>query len=208
MNIYTKALTLLLICCSAWFAGCTRKVFVESAWGDGVPHNLSYSRLLVVGLSENINGRCDFEQFLATQLRSDSVAAITSCSVIPLNDPLTIEGIEKAIVENQVDAIVVTILESGKADATSGGKNDTRGGVIYKATGYGMGYYGGYYGRYGMPTSVTYVEQQGVASITTIDLAGTLSTRVFETADATMVYELVVDASKLESRDSAFAEIS
>jgi hypothetical protein len=212
MNIYTNTIALFLILSSVWLAGCERQVRVESSWQDNVPHNQSFTRILVVGISPDANIRCEFEHFLATQLRSESVAVILSCSKMSINDPLTIESIDKVVAEEQADAVLATILVASHIEAKEGGTNETRGDAYYKATGtgYATGYYGGYYGggfgRYGVP--VTYVEFQTAPPITTINGAVDITTKLFETSGGTQVYELITTAHDLHSRDQALAMVT
>jgi hypothetical protein len=212
MNILAKnALLLLLAVSTLWLAGCERNVRVASSWQENVPRSLSFSRILVVGVSPDPNVRCDFEYSMASHLRSESVTAIPSCNTMPINDPLTIESIDKAVAAEQADAVLATILVASNVGAKDGGMNETRGDAYYKATGtgYGSGYYGGYYGgfgRYGVP--VTYVEFRTAAPITTVVGEVDIATRLFETSDGALIYELLVNARDLQSRQSAIAAIT
>ena len=66
MNIYAKlTAALFLILSIAMLAGCERHVRIDSSWQEGVPRDQSFKRILVVGVSPNANGRCDFEHFMA-----------------------------------------------------------------------------------------------------------------------------------------------
>ena len=211
MNKYTNKITLILVLSAAWLGGCERQVRIESSWQENVPHNQSYKRILVVGISPDANIRCEFEHFLATQLRSESVVPILSCSTMSINDPLTLESIDKSVADEQADAVLATILVASKIGAKDGGMNETRGDAYYKAvgTGYSSGYggwYGGGYGRYGVP--VTYVEFQTAPPITTVNGAVNIVTRLFETSGGTQVYEMLTTAHDLQSRDQALAKIT
>jgi len=210
MHIHTKNIVaLIIVFSSAWLAGCERNIRVDAAWQDDVPRNQSFSKLLVVGVSPDPNTRCEFEHFMATQLRSEFVAAVPSCNTMPINDPLTIESIDKAVAAEQADAVLATILVASNIGAKDGGMNETRGDAYYKATGTGYGYYGGYYGgfgRYGVP--VTYVEFQTAAPITTVSGEVDIATRLFATSDGSLVYELITKAKDLQSRDQALATIT
>jgi len=210
MNIYAKSIALLLVLNAAWLAGCERQVRVESSWQENVPRDLSFKRILVVGISPNVNIRCDFEHFLATQIRSESVVAIPSCGKMSIKEPLTIESIDEAVKAEQADAVLATILVASNVHAKDGGMNETRGDAYYKATGTGYGsygpWYGGGFGRYGVP--VTYVEFQTAPPITTISGEVDIVTRLFEVSDGTMVYEMVTTAHDMQSRDSALAAVT
>jgi hypothetical protein len=208
MNIYTKTFTLALLFSSVWLSGCSQNISVRSSWQDNVSHNQSFKRILIVGVSPDANVRCDFEHFLATQVSSATVVATPSCNTMPINDPLTLESIDAAVIAEQSDAVLATILVASKIGAKEGGSNDTRGLAQYKAvgTGYGSSYYYGGYGRYGVP--VTYVEFKTAAPVTTIEGEVDIVSRLFETGGGTLVYEVTLNASDLYSRESAFAMIT
>ena len=207
----TLAGAMLAVFSAAWLVGCEQQVRVDGAWQENVPRDQTFTRILVIGVSPNVGVRCDFEQFMATQLRSASVKAIPSCSTMSINDPLTLESNDIAIAEHQADAVLATILVASNVEAKDGGKNETRGDAYYKATGtgYATPYYGGYYGgygRYGVP--VTYVEFQTAPPITTVSGKVDIATRLFATRDGTLVYELITTAHDLQSRDSALAGVT
>jgi len=82
--------------------------------------------------------------------------------------------------------VLATILVSKEFDVEDGGSRDTRGGAYYKAT--GSGYATGYYGAYGVP--VVYGEFQTAPSIMTMKGEVRITTKVFETRGATLVYTL------------------
>jgi hypothetical protein len=73
---------------------------------------------------------------------------------------------------------------------------DTRGGGSYKAT--DAGYATGYYGAYGVP--VIYGEFTTQASVLTMKGEVRVTTKVFETRNATVVYTLDTIARDIESR--------
>jgi hypothetical protein len=208
MNIYTKTIALFLVLSSAWLAGCEQHVRVDSAWQDNVPRDQTFTRILVVGVSPDVNARCDFEHFMATQLSSESVIAKSSCNFMPINDPLTIESIDKVVIEEQADAVFATMLVAKNVEAKEGGMNETRGSGDYKAigTGYGYGGYYGGYGRYGVP--VTYVDFQTTAPITTINGEVEILSRLYEVSEGVIVYELTTKANDLQSTDQGLAAIT
>jgi len=55
--------------------GCANQVSVNGAWQDDVPHNQSFKRVLVVGVTHDLNQRCAFEHFLAARVNSESTVA-------------------------------------------------------------------------------------------------------------------------------------
>ena len=203
MNTLVRAMVLLLGAVA--LAGCAQQVRVSGAWQDDVPRDRSFSRVLVVGVSPDYNQRCAFESVLALQIRSESTTVITSCRAMSSKDPLTLENIERVIAEHQVDAVLATFLVAAEIRGQEGGTNETRGETYYKATGIGYDYYG-YYGAYGMP--VIYGEFQTAPSIMTVQGQVEITTRLFDTADGTLVYELNTKARDLESREAGLAIIT
>jgi len=190
---------------AAWLLGCAPQTKVSGGWQDNTPRPQPFARVLIVGVTPNINQRCAFEYFLASRIQSDKTDAIRSCdAVADKYAPLTRESIDQAVAAQQADAVVATILVARQAGAKSGGDRDTRGGAYYKAT--DSGWATGYYGAYGVP--VLYGEFQTAPSITTVKGDVKVETKVYATHGATLVYTLQTSAKDLESRDEAFAVIT
>ena len=187
-------------------AGCAQQPTARGAWAEGVSGGRTYSRILVVGVSHNLKTRCAFERYLAAQIESEQTEAFTSCDSIDKDkrEPLTRESIEKAVADRQADAVVATALVASGLQGVQGGGRDTRGTAGYKAT--DAGWWDGYYGVYGVP--VVYGEFQSTAEITTIQADVTVSTRVFETGGASVVYTVETEAQRLESRAEALSAIT
>jgi hypothetical protein len=203
INTLVPAVVLLLSATA--LAGCAQQVRVTSDWQDNAPRDQPFSTVLVVGVSPDYNQRCAFESFLTLQIRSESTTAIASCRVMSQQDPLTLENIERVIAEHQIDAVLATFLVAAEIRGQEGGTSETRGDAYYKATDIGYGYYG-YFGAYGMP--VIYGEFRTAPSIMTVQGQVEITTRLFNTADATLVYELNTKAQDLESRESGLAIIT
>ena len=85
-----------------------------------------------------------------------------------------------------------------------GGSRETRGDAYYKAT--DMGYATGYYGVYGVP--VIYGEFQTAPTLTTMQGAVHVTSKLFETRGATVVYTMDTVARDLEARDSGLATLT
>lgn len=139
-NACIRAQLLCLVAVS--LAGCAQQVRIDSAWQDDPSREQLFKKMLVVGVSPDVNQRCAFEQFLAAENRNESVAAVPSCDAMSIREPLTLENIERAIAAHQVDSVLATRLVGTKLGANEGGTSDTRGGAYYKATdvGYATGY--------------------------------------------------------------------
>ncbi len=189
-------------------AGCARQmalgVDVDGTYTPGIARSGGFANILVVGVSPDVNQRCAFEQAMASNLRSDTVKATMSCSVMSTKEPITREGIEKAVATLGADAVLATSLVDSSARVKEGGSADARGGGYYKATGFGYDY--GYYGAYGVP--VVYGEFETAPSVFSISGTARLSSRLFETRGATLVYTVETKAKNLPSREMALAEIT
>ena len=168
----------------------------DGAWAEGAQKGRSFTRLLVVGVSPDINQRCAFEDSLAQALRSASVSADMSCTVIGAKEPLTREAVEKAVAAIQADAVVATRPLGGSAQVREGGTHETRGDSYYKATGYGLDY--GYWGAYGVP--VVYGEFHTAPAEYVFEGRGRVQTDVYEAGSAALVYSTQTEAERIESR--------
>ena len=185
-------------------SGCAQQARVSSAWQDNVSHKQSFAKVLVIGVSPDVNQRCRFEHFMVSRMRSEATTAIASCDAMTKREPLTREGVDLAVASIQADAVVATNLVARDWDAEKGGSRDTRGGAYYKAT--DAGYATGYYGAYGVP--VVYGEFQTTASVTTMQGEVQVGTRVYETRGATLIYTMETKAKGIESSDAGFATIA
>jgi hypothetical protein len=195
----------ILILGTAWLAGCAQQQAHSSgSWEANATHGQAFQKVLVVGVSPNVNARCAFERFLVSRIQSGSTTAISSCDVVAEKNPLTRESIEAAVASTQADAVVATILVSREWATKQGGSRDTRGSAQYKAT--DSGWATGYYGAYGVP--VVYGD---FATAPPIDVANgevTVMTKVFETRGPTLVYTMDTSAKGLESSDTTLAVVT
>ena len=190
---------------AALFAGFVQaRTTVKGAWQEGAPRKQSFSRVLVVGVSPNVNQRCAFEFFMASQLTSESVQAIPSCDAVKEKVPLTLESIEQAITAAQADAVLATSLVAREFEAKEGGSRDTRGNASYKAT--DAGFATGYYGVYGVP--VIYGEFATAPAFTIAQGEARVSSRFYQTRDKALIYTLETKATKLESTDAALHDFA
>lgn len=197
--------TMLCLLGAALFVGCAQaRTTVNGGWQEGAPRNQSFTRVLVVGVSPNVNQRCAFEFFMASQLTSESVQAIRSCDAVKEKNPLTLESIELAIAAAQADAVLATSLVSRDFAAQEGGSRDTRGNASYKAT--DAGFATGYYGVYGVP--VIYGEFTTAPAFTIAQGEARVSSRFYQTRDKALIYTLETKATKLESSDAALHDFA
>ncbi len=194
----------LLVVASAGLAGCGSQPKASGAWTEDAPRGQAFSRVLVVGVTPNINQRCPFERMLAGRINSTATAAFASCDVVTKKDPLTRESIEEAVAAKQADAVLATSLVSREWELAQGGTRDTRGGGMYKAT--DSGWATGWYGAYGVP--VVYGEFKTAPSALTVQGEIRLTSRLFETANAKLVYTMDTTAGAIESSDQAAHDLS
>ena len=190
-------------------AGCAQQTTqVKGEWQDGAPRKQSFTRVLIVGVSPDLNQRCRFEGFMASQLKSETVMPIRSCDAATKKEPLTLESIEQAVATAKADAVLSTSLISREFETKEGGSRDTRGSAMYKATdaGYATAY--GYYGVYGVP--VVYGEFETAPPFTTLQDEVRISSRFYETRNKTLLYTMDTHARNIESTptDVTLSEIA
>jgi len=191
----------------AALAGCaSQPVRINSEWAKDAPRDQVYSRVLVVAVSPDPKQRCPFEGFLANQIRSQATAAIPSCRAMTTKKELTRENVEQAIAEHKADAVLVTTLVAMHLKGEQGGTSESRGDYYFKATGFGYAY-DYWYGAYGVP--VYYGEFRTAPPLTNIEGEVDILTRLYETKNATAVYQMETRAKDLvESRAAGLTEIT
>lgn len=208
--VRSGAVLALLLALAVALTGCASRGKVTSSWAEGADHDQTFKRVLVVGVSPDLDARCNFERFLAARIRSEHTVAMTSCASVTKRSPLTRESIEEAVKSTQADAVVATILVSKEWHMKKGGDMDTRGGGGYKAVDSGWADYYGYYGVYGVP--VVYAEFQTAPSVTTLKTDAQVRTNVYSTRDAKLVYTMDTVVKGFEGRtqglDSATTPIA
>ena len=189
---------------AALLSGCAQQAQTKGDWQEGAQRKQAFTKVLIVGVSPDVNQRCQFEGFMASRLKSETVTAIRSCDAVTKKQPLTLESIEQAVASVQADAVLATLLVSRGHETKEGGSRDTRGSAMYKAT--DAGFAPGYYGVYGVP--VVYGEFETAAAITTLQNEVRVASRLYDTRDKSLIYTVDTRAGKLESTDVAFSEIA
>ena len=96
----------LLLLSAGWLAASPSHAAVTGEWSDNVSRDQSFSRVLVVGISEDFNQRCAFERVMASRIKSATTVAFVSCDVMPPKEPLTRESIEAAVAAKNADAVL------------------------------------------------------------------------------------------------------
>jgi hypothetical protein len=195
----------LVVASAALIAACAqRQARSDGSWAADAPHGQAFTRVLVVGVTPNVNSRCAFERFLASRIRSESTVAFSSCDVVTEKNPLTRESIEAAVASTQSDAVVATILVSRDWATKQGGSRDTRGSAQYKAT--DAGWATGYWGVYGVP--VVYGDFATAPPATVANGQVEVETKVFATSGPKLVYSIQTTAKGLESSDTSLAIVT
>jgi len=165
----------------AGLAGCAQPIRATGDWTEGATRPQTFKKLLVVGVSPDYNQRCNFEWVLATKMRSETVEAITSCSLMKADVQLSRESIEPVVRSLGADGVVATRLVTSAGRLKEGGTGDTRGSALYKASDSGYGYYG-------MP--VVYGDFEQTRPIIDLENTFEVTTQVYETRGASLVYSL------------------
>ena len=171
---------------------------VKGEWAENVPHDQSFARVLVVGISPDLNQRCAFERALASRLKNESTQAFVSCDVMPQKAELTREAIETAVAAKNADAVLATSLISQAWDTKEGATRDEQGFGVYKRV-------DSYYGVYG---TVVAADFHAAAPITSIQGEAHLTSKLYETRGATVVYTVDTKVRNVGSRGEALAEIT
>jgi len=182
---------------AGWLCASASYASVKVEWTDGVSRDQTFSRVLVVGISPDRNQRCRFERAMASSIRSADTVAVVSCDVMPADAPLTRENIEAALAAENADAVFATSLISAAWETEKGGTRDTRGLANYKPT-------DSYYGIYG---SVVAVDFRTTAPLTTVKGKAHVTSKLYETRGATVVYTMNTTIRDVQSTDEALAEV-
>ena len=188
-----------IVLSAGWLLAIPGHASTKGKWSDDVSRELSFSRILVVGISTDRNLRCGFERVMASMIRSTETAAIVSCDVIPQDTALSRESIEAALAEEDADAVLTTSLVTSSWASQEGGTRDTRGGGYYKATDIYYGLYGGTAVAFDFRTSDPITTVRGKVDVATL---------LYDTRDATLVYTLDTRVRDVKSTEDGLLAIS
>ena len=176
----------------------------DGGWAEDAARDLSFSRVLVVGVSPDVNQRCAFEDSMAQALQQLGTAAQSACAVLGSKEPLSRESVEKAIAATGADAVLATRPMGGSVGVREGGTHETRGAGYYKPTGFGYAY--DYWGPYGMP--VVYGEFQTAPAEFVLQGKAQVSSGLFQAGSAALVYSVDTEAARLESREQGLVTVT
>ena len=192
--------TLLFLCAAALSASVSASASVKGEWVDKAARGQTFSRIIVVGVSPNIDQRCPFERNLAQRIKSESPSTVVmaSCDVVAEKNPLTRESIEAAVAAQNADAVIATSLISKDWDVKQGNTYDSRGSAQYKAT-------DAYYGLYG---TVVAADFQTSAPVAMLNGAAHIVSKFYETKGKTVVYTLETSVKNVSSQEAGLIEIT
>ena len=176
----------------------------DGRWMEGVAAGQSFGRVLVVGVSPDVNQRCAFEDSMVQALQSQGVTADSTCSVLGISEPLTRESVERGVASFGADAVLATRPLGSSVQVKEGGTIETRGDAYYKATDFG--YATDYWGVYGVP--VVYGEFQTAPAEFYLQGAVRVVSALYRTSDATHVYTVKTDAERVESRQQGMMVVT
>jgi hypothetical protein len=197
---------LLLIGTACSSADAAEKVKVTGSWQAGVPRDKTFTRILVVGITPDVDQRCRWERFLAAKLNGTTTKAVSTCDALTEKElsPLTLESIQGAVEWLKADAVIATSLVAREWSESEGGGRDTRGTANYKAT--DAGYTTGYYGMYGVP--VIYGDFVSTPPVTTLTGTAHVTTKVYATQGPTVVYTLDTTAQSSDFRERSMSSVT
>ena len=192
--------TLLLVGAAALSVGVSASASVKGEWVDKAARGKTFSRIIVLGVSPNIDQRCPFERNLAQRIKSqaESTVAMASCDVVAEKNPLTRESIEAAVAAQNADAVIATSLIDKKWNAKEGGTYDSRGSAQYKAT-------DAYYGLYG---TVITADFETMGPVTMLNGGATIVSKFYETQGKMVIYTLETTVKNVDSQAAGLIEVT
>jgi len=194
----TAVLSTMLLLGATWLAASQSHAASKGSWSDGASRDQTFSRVLVVGISPDLNQRCRFERAMASRIKSEHTEAFVSCDVMPQGTPLTRESIEAAVADKNADAVFATSLVSKSWEVNEKGTRDTRGDAYYKAT-------DAYYGIYG---NVVAADFRTSAAIMNVKGEAEVTSELYETRGATVVYSVETKVRNISSTDEGVAAVA
>jgi hypothetical protein len=198
-NWRPRVASVLLLLSATWLGASQSHAAAKGTWSADAERDQTFSRVLIVGVSPDLNQRCRFERAMATRIRSEHTEAFVSCDVMPPRTQLSRESIEAAVAEKDADAVFATSLVSKTWEVNDKGTNDTRGDAYYKATDAYYGIYGGTVIATDFRTTAPVMNVKGQAQVTS---------ELYETHGATVVYTVETKVRNIESTGDGLAAVA
>ena len=93
---------------ASFLSGCATSSQQDGAATGPVAVSSSFENLLIIGITEEYEGRSRFERKLASDLRSAGIKATAMYSVAGGNKPITREGVEALVAAEGYDGILIS----------------------------------------------------------------------------------------------------
>jgi hypothetical protein len=199
-SLLRSAVALLALAC----AGCAGISGSSSTWASGAPRDVTYSRVLVVGVSDSEDNRCMYEEFLADQLTSPSTQVIQSCNQASPVTPPTQESVARMVATTGADAVLATRFVGAQAAVQNDGSRDDRGGYYFKSEGTTDAV--GPWGFYDLP--VVYGQYENQPALQLLEGEVTVSSKFYSTQKAMLVCTLSTTVKDNDTSDNVIASIA
>ena len=130
---YLRILTSVFIAGTFLVAGCSASTKVIKTFEDPEYANASYSNYLVIGVAGDYDARVQFENTVASRIRSQGASASAYYSIVRGNEPLARDVVIDEVQKHGFDAVLVThvVDQQAKISVVSGSaetKASTKGG--------------------------------------------------------------------------------
>ena len=105
--------------------GCASNTTISSTWHDQNMRNAHYKNVVVVGVSENTDGRMSFEDAIVFDLRGPDTKAWSSSRHMPANQEINEDNVRQLVLDKNADAIIVTkVSKMEVVPVMKGGRTD------------------------------------------------------------------------------------
>ena len=176
---------LIAVCATLLLGACSRPTEVSSTWHESPTASRPYGKILVVGISADPRQRRRFENTLASKLEARGVTAWPSHQAMDADLEVNREAVLKIVASTGADAVIVSRLVNQEISTQEFA--DRTGIKTRRKTGTAIDFFRYDYDEYHEPA---YLEVR-----TTV----TLSTDVYETPRAELVYSLQTTTFDKES---------
>jgi hypothetical protein len=120
---------------------------LKMSWKNPAYSGQPFKQILVIGMSNHLQTRADFEVALASKITSHGIAATAGTDILlrPTADPLNLEYLREQIRAYKIDAVIVSRLVKVETHVT-----------YIPGQPYFLPYYGTFFGYYGAVYPVVY----------------------------------------------------
>jgi hypothetical protein len=185
-------------------AGCASNGSSSTQWVSGAPRDVTYTKVLVVGVSASEDNRCMFEQFLADELSSPNTQVVQSCDQATPVTPPTQESVARMAAATGVDAVLATRLVGDKESVQNDGSRDDRGGYYFKSEGTTDAV--GPWGYYDLP--VVYGQYENEPPLKLLEGQVTVSSKFYSTRNSALVCTIATTVKSTGTSDDTIATLA